>query len=171
MTAYHACSNVGARSPMARYLNTNNFLRNIRNFKMDITRTDPTAYVCAIHWQVAQGTSLENIEFYMSQDAGTTQQVCPASNLVFHIGTDLIVGALHGKWKWGLHEQSNFCWRKLWVCATFQSTASISDRVLTVGPIVLISGTSNLPHSILCLSIAKLPSRSTGTGRGPCRML
>ncbi|KAJ5639538.1 uncharacterized protein N7484_007400 [Penicillium longicatenatum] len=56
------------------YINTNNFLRNVRNFKMDITRTDPNAYVCAIHWQVAQGTSLENIEFYMSQAAGNTQQ-------------------------------------------------------------------------------------------------
>ncbi|OOQ88034.1 LysM domain protein [Penicillium brasilianum] len=56
------------------YLNTNNFLRSIRNFKMDITRTDPTAYVCAIHWQVAQATSLENIDFYMMQDSTTTQQ-------------------------------------------------------------------------------------------------
>ncbi|CAG8407763.1 unnamed protein product [Penicillium salamii] len=56
------------------YLNTNNFLRNVRNFKMDITRTDPGAYVCAIHWQVAQGTTLENIEFYMSQADGNTQQ-------------------------------------------------------------------------------------------------
>ncbi|CAI7581755.1 unnamed protein product [Penicillium pancosmium] len=35
------------------YLNTNNFLCSVRNFKMDITRTDPNAYVCAIHWQVA----------------------------------------------------------------------------------------------------------------------
>lgn len=43
---------------------------------MDITRTDPGAYVCAIHWQVAQGTTLENIEFYMSQATGNTQQVC-----------------------------------------------------------------------------------------------
>ncbi|KMU92585.1 exo-beta-1,3-glucanase Exg0 [Coccidioides immitis H538.4] len=41
---------------------------------MDIRRTDPNAYVCAIHWQVAQGTSLENIEFYMMQDDKTTQQ-------------------------------------------------------------------------------------------------
>lgn len=57
------------------YINQNNFLRSIRNFKMDITRTDPNAYVCAIHWQVAQGTSLENIEFYMMQDGLTTQQV------------------------------------------------------------------------------------------------
>ncbi|RMJ21385.1 hypothetical protein PHISP_07749, partial [Aspergillus sp. HF37] len=47
------------------YLNTSNFLRNIKNFKIDIRLTDPSAYVCAIHWQVAQGTSLENIEFYM----------------------------------------------------------------------------------------------------------
>lgn len=42
---------------------------------MDITRTDPTAYVCAIHWQVSQGTSLENIDFYMMQDDTTTHQV------------------------------------------------------------------------------------------------
>ena len=47
------------------YLNQNNFLRSIKNFKIDIRLTDPSAYVCGIHWQVAQGTSLENIEFYM----------------------------------------------------------------------------------------------------------
>ncbi|PGH27695.1 hypothetical protein AJ80_00710 [Polytolypa hystricis UAMH7299] len=57
------------------YLSTNNFLRSIRNFKIDITRTDQSAYICAIHWQVAQGTSLENIEFYMLQNVdGNTQQ-------------------------------------------------------------------------------------------------
>ncbi|CEI63499.1 unnamed protein product [Fusarium venenatum] len=59
------------------YLNTANFLRSIRNFKMDIRLTNPTAYVCAIHWQVAQATSLENIEFYMlynSEVPSNTQQ-------------------------------------------------------------------------------------------------
>ncbi|KAK2846374.1 hypothetical protein FQN49_005788 [Arthroderma sp. PD_2] len=56
------------------YLNTNNFLRSIKNFKMDIRRTDPNAYICGIHWQVAQATSLENIEFYMMNDEKTTQQ-------------------------------------------------------------------------------------------------
>ncbi|KAH2526848.1 hypothetical protein KXW97_002492, partial [Aspergillus fumigatus] len=40
------------------YVNQNNFLRSIRNFKIDIRLTDPSAYICAIHWQVAQGTSL-----------------------------------------------------------------------------------------------------------------
>lgn len=42
---------------------------------MDITRTAHNAEVSAIHWQVAQGTSLENIEFYMSFEPETTQQV------------------------------------------------------------------------------------------------
>lgn len=45
---------------------------------MDIRLTDPYAYICAIHWQVAQGTSLENIEFYMQYNSdipGNTQQV------------------------------------------------------------------------------------------------
>ncbi|KAI8649290.1 hypothetical protein NCS57_01465700 [Fusarium keratoplasticum] len=33
------------------YLNTANFLRSIRNFKIDIRLTDPGAYVYGIHWQ------------------------------------------------------------------------------------------------------------------------
>ncbi|KAJ5130998.1 Peptidoglycan-binding Lysin subgroup, partial [Penicillium bovifimosum] len=56
------------------YINTNNFLRSVRNFNVDVTRTPLDAYVCGIHWQVAQGTSLENMVFYMSQDEATTQQ-------------------------------------------------------------------------------------------------
>ncbi|CAG8018440.1 unnamed protein product [Penicillium nalgiovense] len=59
------------------YVNQNNFLRSVRNFKIDIRQTDTSAYICAIHWQVAQGTSLENIEFYMvynSDVPSNTQQ-------------------------------------------------------------------------------------------------
>ena len=48
---------------------------------MDITQTRWDAYVCAIHWQVAQGTSLENIEMHMSFDENTTQQVSCAAGL------------------------------------------------------------------------------------------
>lgn len=61
-----------------RYLNTANFYRSIRNFKIDIRLTNPGAYICAIHWQVAQATSLENIEFYMQYNSdipSNTQQV------------------------------------------------------------------------------------------------
>ncbi|KAH2165080.1 hypothetical protein KXV74_005974 [Aspergillus fumigatus] len=39
------------------YVNQNNFLRSIRNFKIDIRLTDPSAYICAIHWQ---GIYMEN---------------------------------------------------------------------------------------------------------------
>ncbi|KAK1995810.1 pectin lyase-like protein [Colletotrichum falcatum] len=59
------------------YLNQNNFLRSVRNFVIDIRPTPQWAYVCAIHWQVAQGTSLENIAFISTTPAeydGTTQQ-------------------------------------------------------------------------------------------------
>jgi hypothetical protein len=55
------------------YLNTANFLRSIKNFKMDIRLTDPLAYICAIHWQVAQASSLENIEFYMQYNSDNPQ--------------------------------------------------------------------------------------------------
>ncbi|KAK1767906.1 pectate lyase superfamily protein-domain-containing protein [Phialemonium atrogriseum] len=51
------------------YLNQNNFLRSVRNFVMDIRPTPQWAYVCAIHWQVAQGTSLENIAFISTTPA------------------------------------------------------------------------------------------------------
>ncbi|KAH8672181.1 LysM domain protein [Ilyonectria robusta] len=59
------------------YLNTANFLRSIKNFKIDIRLTDPCAHVCAIHWQVGQASSLENIEFYMQYNSDvphSTQQ-------------------------------------------------------------------------------------------------
>ncbi|TPX10950.1 uncharacterized protein E0L32_008156 [Thyridium curvatum] len=59
------------------YLNTANFLRSVRNFKIDIRPASPWSYMCGIHWQVAQATSLENIEFYMlfeSDVPGNNQQ-------------------------------------------------------------------------------------------------
>lgn len=48
------------------------FARSIKSFKINVRLTDPSAYVGAVHWQVAQGTSLENIEFYAQADS--TQQ-------------------------------------------------------------------------------------------------
>ncbi|CAK7221307.1 hypothetical protein SBRCBS47491_004483 [Sporothrix bragantina] len=57
------------------YLNTNNFLRSIRNFIIDIRATPQDAQVCGIHWQVAQGSSLENIYFLQTDNnPATTQQ-------------------------------------------------------------------------------------------------
>ncbi|KND92912.1 Glucan 1,3-beta-glucosidase [Tolypocladium ophioglossoides CBS 100239] len=49
------------------FTNQNNFYRQIRNFKIDLTGLPKTAGT-GIHWQVAQATSLQNIEFNMVQD-------------------------------------------------------------------------------------------------------
>lgn len=49
------------------YINQNNFFRQMRNFKMDLTQGPPAG--TAIHWQVAQATSLQNIEFNMVKDS------------------------------------------------------------------------------------------------------
>jgi glucan 1,3-beta-glucosidase len=49
------------------YTNQNNFFRQIRNFKIDLTGL-PLTTGTGIHWQVAQATSLQNIEFNMHQD-------------------------------------------------------------------------------------------------------
>lgn len=59
------------------YLSTNNFLRSVCNFIIDIRATPQDAAVCGIHWQVAQASSLENIYFFQtlpSDDPSTTQQ-------------------------------------------------------------------------------------------------
>ncbi|RYP21256.1 hypothetical protein DL767_009308 [Monosporascus sp. MG133] len=59
------------------YVNTANFLRSVRNFRIDIRPANPWSYLCGIHWQVAQATSLENIEFYMLYESdvpGNNQQ-------------------------------------------------------------------------------------------------
>jgi glucan 1,3-beta-glucosidase len=49
------------------YTNQNNFFRQVRNFKIDLTGL-PMTTGTGIHWQVAQATSLQNIEFNMIED-------------------------------------------------------------------------------------------------------
>ncbi|KAH7035830.1 pectate lyase superfamily protein-domain-containing protein, partial [Microdochium trichocladiopsis] len=66
------------------YVNTARFYGQIRNIKIDITATDPGAYVAAMHYQVAQATTAENI--VIEAKAGTvntlwqTQQGIYAEN-------------------------------------------------------------------------------------------
>ncbi|KAJ0379859.1 hypothetical protein COL26b_002012 [Colletotrichum chrysophilum] len=60
------------------YVNTASFYRQIRNFKIDVASTDPNAYVCALHYQVAQATSLQFVELIAK--TGTTQQGLYAEN-------------------------------------------------------------------------------------------
>lgn len=49
------------------FTNQNNFFRQVRNFRIDLTGMPKTSGA-GIHWQVAQATSLQNIEFIMIED-------------------------------------------------------------------------------------------------------
>ncbi|KAI1872594.1 hypothetical protein JX265_005474 [Neoarthrinium moseri] len=60
------------------YVNTASFYRQIRNLIIDITSTDANAYVCALHYQVAQATSIQNL--LLIAKTGTTQQGIYAEN-------------------------------------------------------------------------------------------
>lgn len=49
-------------NPLEWYINTARFYGQIRNIRVDIRSTDPGAYVAAFHYQVAQATTIENVE-------------------------------------------------------------------------------------------------------------
>ncbi|KAK4144852.1 pectate lyase superfamily protein-domain-containing protein [Dichotomopilus funicola] len=53
------------------YINTANFYRQIRNIAIDITQAG--ANISCLHYQVAQATSLQNVELIASTDAGKNQ--------------------------------------------------------------------------------------------------
>ena len=53
------------------FTNQNNFFRQVRNFNIDLT-AQPASTGTGIHWQVAQATSLQNINFNMI--SGSNQQ-------------------------------------------------------------------------------------------------
>lgn len=55
------------------YTNQNNFFRSVRNFVFDTTSM-PASAGTALHWQVAQATSLVNLHFRMSQAPGNLHQ-------------------------------------------------------------------------------------------------
>ncbi|KAL6714211.1 hypothetical protein ACLMJK_008706 [Lecanora helva] len=53
---------------------TNVFWRQVRNFVIDLTAVDGKEKATGIHWPTAQATSLQNIVFKMSSNAGTQHQ-------------------------------------------------------------------------------------------------
>ncbi|KAK4203018.1 pectate lyase superfamily protein-domain-containing protein [Triangularia verruculosa] len=60
------------------YVNTANFYRQIRNIKIDITQTRPVQEVAGLHYQIAQATSLQNVEIIAT--SGSTQRGIFAEN-------------------------------------------------------------------------------------------
>lgn len=53
------------------WTNQNNFFRSVRNFVIDITAMPATTASYGVHWQVAQATSLQNLDIKMSSATGT----------------------------------------------------------------------------------------------------
>ncbi|KAF8184875.1 glycoside hydrolase family 55 protein [Mycena galopus ATCC 62051] len=81
------------------YQNQNNFFRSVRNFIIDVTLVPPTAYGTGIHWQVAQATSLMNIEFRMSDAPGSLHQGIYMENGSGGFMGDLVfIGGKFGMW-------------------------------------------------------------------------
>jgi hypothetical protein len=54
------------------YINTANFYRQIRNLIVDVTATRPVQGVAAIHYQIAQATSMQNVDLIAK--TGTNQR-------------------------------------------------------------------------------------------------
>lgn len=57
------------------YVNTANFYRQIRNFKIDITAANNDRNISCIHYQVAQATSIWNVEL-IAKRGGTQRGMC-----------------------------------------------------------------------------------------------
>ncbi|KAK8070332.1 glycoside hydrolase family 55 protein [Apiospora phragmitis] len=51
------------------FINQNNFLRQLRNFIVDVQDAEMTD-IAGVHWQVAQATSIQNVAFFQSPDKG-----------------------------------------------------------------------------------------------------
>jgi glucan 1,3-beta-glucosidase len=51
--------------PAEIWTNQNNFYREVRNFVIDLTKVDAAKEATAIHWQVAQATSITNVHVKM----------------------------------------------------------------------------------------------------------
>jgi hypothetical protein len=113
-------------TPLTRYLNSNNFLRSIGNLKIDISRTSLTGYVSGVHWQAGQGTSLFNLEFYMSTEEGNTQQVSFLVHSVSSV-TEEVVHTVNSLPEFASNIQEDKIW--IWKSADHSSVTSYQHRL------------------------------------------
>jgi glucan 1,3-beta-glucosidase len=56
------------------WTNQNNFYHQVRNFIIDTTKVPASKTATGIHWQVAQATSVTNVHFKLSTEAGNKHQ-------------------------------------------------------------------------------------------------
>jgi hypothetical protein len=153
------------------YTNQNNFFRQVRNFKFDLTAM-PYTSGAGIHWQVAQATSLQNLVFNMRTDGGTAnvQQGIFMDNGSGGFMTDLTFnggkyGAFFGNQQFTTRNLTfNNCqtaiymnWNWAWTlsgvtinnCAVGVDMASGSATAQSVGSVLLVDSTiSNTPIGV-----------------------
>ncbi|KAI9306356.1 1,3-beta glucanase [Cunninghamella echinulata] len=81
------------------YVNQNNFFRQVRNLNLDTTQAPLEKVTTAIHWQVAQATSLTNLKFIMPTDPKTKHQGIWMENGSGGFMSDLtFIGGNYGMW-------------------------------------------------------------------------
>ncbi|CAK7219086.1 hypothetical protein SCUCBS95973_003705 [Sporothrix curviconia] len=160
------------------------FYRQIRNFRIDIRQTSQSAKICAIHYQVAQATSLEFIELIATspkENAKTTQQGIFAENgsggqiadITFTGGDIGLLGgnqqftaqrltfngcrtAVQLNWDWG------WTWKSIKVSDVdvgFRLTTT--DAGAAVGSIFIVDSTFENTNTAL---LTMPPSKDPGTG-------
>lgn len=76
------------------YINTGRFYSQIRNVDIDIRKANARANICALHYQVAQATSLHNVHLIANSSTvsrvGREEQVFQKCTVEFNIGTDTL---------------------------------------------------------------------------------
>ncbi|CAG2116886.1 unnamed protein product, partial [Medioppia subpectinata] len=92
-------SNEYVSGPGEIWTNQNNFYRQVRNFVIDLTQAPADKEATAIHWQVAQATSITNVHVKMSTAAGNKHQAIWMENGSGGYMSDLVFeGGNYGMW-------------------------------------------------------------------------
>lgn len=78
------------------YQNQNNFYRHVRNFVLDLTLLPASGDNHALHWQVAQATSLQNVVFNMVEGGDDNAQIVRILTNMKAFLLILYSGYLHG---------------------------------------------------------------------------
>ncbi|KAJ3952539.1 hypothetical protein N0V92_011011 [Colletotrichum tropicale] len=148
------------------YLNTANFLRTIKNFKIDIRPASSWSYMCGIHWQVAQATSLENIEFYMQFESdvpGNNQQAGGPKSTGQGVGSLVLVDSIIANTPQGIvttlfaENSTSFLLQNV---GFFNTRAAITDDA--TGNILLAGGGEVVVES---WGFGRITNATTGAGQ------
>eukprot|EP01089_Gocevia_fonbrunei_P022069 TRINITY_DN8780_c0_g1_i1.p1 TRINITY_DN8780_c0_g1~~TRINITY_DN8780_c0_g1_i1.p1 ORF type:complete len:645 (+),score=135.82 TRINITY_DN8780_c0_g1_i1:123-2057(+) len=167
------------------WINQDNFYRQVRNFKIDLTRCPPHVNCVGIHWQIAQATSITNVVFEMSRQSGNQHQGIWMENgsggffsdLIFYGGKNALwVGnqqftsrnltihsaatAIYMNWNWG------WTFKTLTIsnCQVGLDMTAGKPSAQDVGSVVLLDiNISNTPVGVLTSTSTNTQPKASGT--------